>query len=225
MQLENYIIEYKNALSKEKCDELIAKFESDDRKNKGGIGEEGRVDTSVKDSTDLRITGLPDWEEYDSLLFNVVDIGLKKYRNAIIYNYGAYTHIADHLGLPIGRLRNDGFQIQKTEPNGRYIKHHDASTQIYAKTHTYEGKEYLLMERRQYTFILYLNDRVYQTNGRTNFYISNRVKSVEPEAGKLLFFPASEFFPHEGEPLVDGVKYLVTGWITSLDYFPLTQLL
>ena len=59
-------------LDPEFCKNVIEKFEKDDRKKPGIMGrqEEQRVDTSIKDSIDLYISSLPEWEDEDKVLFN-----------------------------------------------------------------------------------------------------------------------------------------------------------
>jgi hypothetical protein len=36
---------------------------------------------------------------------------------------------------------------------------------------------------------------------------------VKPEAGKLLFFPATWTYPHRGMMPISNDKYIITGWI------------
>ena len=38
-------------------------------------------------------------------------------------------------------------------------------------------------------------------------------KTIKPEAGKLLLFPASWTFPHCGQMPISHDKYIITGWL------------
>ena len=86
-----------------------------------------------------------------------------------------------------------GYQIQKTSPSGFYNWHHD---QI--------GTRYL-------TFIWYLND-VYE-DGYTEF--STGLK-IQPEAGKIVIFPALWPWMHRGVAPKSEYKYICTGWLRKI---------
>ena len=221
MQLKDYIVEYPNVLSPEVCASIISKFDADDRKFSGVMGSDKRLNTDVKDSTDLFISGISGWEEEDTTIFGIVNKYMNQYRDYIIENKGIYTNTYKAIGLNIGEVSDTGYQIQKTDIGGKYIIHNDSSIRPYKNIYQYEGKDYFLYDERQYTFILYLNDRSGLENGRTVFYLGDETVEVEAEPGKILFFPADKYFPHAGEPLTEGVKYLITGWTSCLGYYPL----
>ena len=61
-------------------------------------------------------------------------------------------------------------------------------------------------EVRYLTFILYLNS---VEEGWTQFYNGNQ---VSPKAGRLVFFPATWTYVHQGYP-PKQTKYLMTGWM------------
>ena len=56
--------------------------------------------------------------------------------------------------------------------------------------------------------MLYLNDD-YQ-GGETEFLYYK--KRVQPERGKLLIWPAGYTHAHRGNMVLEGMKYVVTGW-------------
>lgn len=85
-----------------------------------------------------------------------------------------------------------GYQIQRTTPGGFYEWHHDGS------------------DSRYLTFIFYLND--IKNNGYTEFCDGTR---IQPEAGKMLIFPATHQYVHRGVAPKNEIKYLMTGWIYS----------
>jgi hypothetical protein len=88
-------------------------------------------------------------------------------------------------------------QIQRyTKLKGRYIYHQDFLT------------EWKTKKFRVITFLWYLND--VEKGGETEFWGTHRIK---PEAGKLLFFPATWTYPHRGMMPISNDKYIITGWI------------
>lgn len=220
MDFFDYIVEYPNLLSKEKCDEIIERFENDERKYKGVMGTNRLVDTDVKDSMDLCMSSYDDWSDIDSLFHKIVGDGTRWYSDFMKHLRGpSATCYRDEFGddyIPFDTLSDTGYQIQKTSPGGKYIWHDDSEVIVRGEVARHEGMEYHLYDERLYTFILYLNDRKGISDGRTIFYFGGREHYVEAEPGKLLFFPANKMFPHAGEPLKTGVKYLMTGWISRL---------
>ena len=65
----SFIYEIKNALPAEICREMIRRFEaSKDQQYAGRIGQNQMEADSVKKSTDLRISGRPDWKDIDTAL-------------------------------------------------------------------------------------------------------------------------------------------------------------
>ena len=62
------------------------------------------------------------------------------------------------------------------------------------------------------TFLFYLN--TLEEGGHTEFWGNYKIK---PETGKLLLFPASWTFPHCGKTPISDNKYIITGWIYSMD--------
>lgn len=83
---------------------------------------------------------------------------------------------------------HSGYQIQKS---GHYKWHHDERMEY--------GRERVL------TFIWYLN--TIENGGHTGFLH----KTVKPETGKFVFFPATWDYIHCGFEAKD--KYIITGWL------------
>lgn len=87
-------------------------------------------------------------------------------------------------------------RLQKTSPGQGYHKwHQESSSQETAN--------------RNIAFMIYLND--VPDGGETEFlYIHKRIK---PKAGRLLIWPAGFTHTHRGNPPLEGVKYILTGWL------------
>ena len=201
---EDYIIEYPNVISKEVCDEIIERFEADEEVRPGSSGN-GISDLKISD--DLFITGDPKWKDIDDVLYEAFNPYFKDYMDLLIKNANYSTPMMFH---------DRGYQIQKTSPGGHYEWHDDASSEPVAArsfVHKASNFEVAFVNNRIFTYILYLNDRTDQLdNGKTQFFNCGVSKSIVAEPGKLLLFPANQFWTHKGEELTSGVKYLLTGW-------------
>jgi hypothetical protein len=62
---------------------------------------------------------------------------------------------------------------------------------------------------RIFAFIIYLNEN----DGCTEFLNGKKVK---PEPGKIVFFPTTWTYPHRGQQIKEGTKYIITGFVRSL---------
>ena len=177
----DFIYIQKDALPRSFCNNVIQKFELDDRKRQGRVGSGVRLE--IKRSCDLSITGKEDWKSYDEAFFKSLNNALKEYLRFIPEEYIQFK--------ALGRFEDDtGYQIQKTQPGDYYIWHHDQT------------------KTRLVTFIWYLND--VKDDGYTEFIDGTR---IQPEAGKLIIFPATWDFLHRGVSPKTETKYICTGWV------------
>lgn len=177
----DFIYIQKDALPKSFCDNVIQKFELDDRKRQGQVGSGVRLD--IKRSCDLSISGKEDWKSYDEAFFKSLNNALKEYLKFIPQEFIQFKALS--------RFEDDtGYQIQKTQPGDYYIWHHDQT------------------KTRLVTFIWYLND--VKDDGYTEFIDGTR---IQPEAGKLIIFPATWDFLHRGVSPKTETKYICTGWV------------
>jgi len=196
LNLSDFIYTRDNALTPEFCQQVIDKFDSDSRSAKGMIGpdENVRVDLNVKDSLDLLISDLPGWKSEDLVFFDSLNYHIKEY---LSFNW-LPEEVPD---LYLSSITDSGYQIQKTSPGAGYIWHDDDQFGEYVKKHG----------ARWATYIWYLND--VKEDGCTEFVDGTK---VQPEAGKILIFPACWPFIHRGYPPKSEVKYIVTGWMHAL---------
>jgi hypothetical protein len=200
--LENYFYINKNSLSTEICCDIINYFESEETgKYEGKIGSGLRKD--IKDTLDLEIPAKneknkPHWNKIRHLLEKELEKNIKNYVKNINDAMETCQENSTHKYKVFEKFVSfDTIQIQRyTKQKGRYIYHQDFSTD-------WANKKY-----RVITFLWYLND-VYE-GGETEFWTTYKVK---PEAGKLLFFPATWTYPHRGMMPISNDKYIITGWI------------
>jgi hypothetical protein len=189
-----FIKEFKNALSKELCENIIKQFEADDTK-RNGITFSG-VNLEIKNTYDICISSNPEkWGDLDSILFENLYSNLNKYFK-LTNNYLSGNTTMHNIKTNT-MMRDRGFQIQKYIKNeGKYIYHNDFWS--------FENGEYRIL-----TYLWYLND-VYD-GGETEFFGTLKIK---PEAGKLLIFPTFITYPHSGLMPTSNDKYVITGWIS-----------
>jgi len=141
----------------------------------------GGLHTSIKFSTDLMLTRFPHWEH----VVKALDLKLKD--NLVEY----IKFLATRSPIVPDNLQNAwhcGYQIQRS---GYYKWHHDSMIE--------HGRVRML------TFIWYLND--IEEGGHTGF----TYKTVKPECGKFVMFPATWDYIHCG--FETNNKYIITGWL------------
>jgi len=202
---DSFIVEIKNALSPELCNEIIKKFEQDERKHPGTTGDTAML-SKLKNSTDLFISPFPEWDDINETLLKNFYYNFKTiYSEKINKLSGAElwwkTHPSNKYSenqIGIQDLFNTitGFQIQRTEKGDGYDWHTD----------------YSLADQRFLTYIYYLNTLDEEDGGCTEFV--NGLK-VRPEQGKLLIFPATWTCVHKGNPVLGKTKYIITGWFNN----------
>jgi len=183
-----FIYECEDVFPVDFCNRVIDKFEKSDFKFKG-VTDLGL--NSAKQSTDLRIYDEPEWVEEEKYFHVMIQKAIKKYETFLLK-----MDVVDQVKKSIIYTLNDTYihppQIQRTEPGQYYHWHHD---QIYPPTGAC------------ITYIIYLNDVEKDFGGTTEFICG---KSIQPKAGKIVFFPCTWTYYHHGKTLEKGVKYIAT---------------
>jgi hypothetical protein len=187
-----FIWEKKKSLDSNFCNEVIQRFEEDNRKSQG-VFNNGEINSNIKDSTDLFISDLEDWSDIDKKFNESLVSGLAEYINSL---HETNKKITPYITRGVV---DSGYQIQKTVPGAGFTWHDDDNI-----------VNSLIKQSplRRLTFIWYLND--IDEGGETEFITGEKIK---PEAGKLLFFPPLWTFLHRGVPPKSNIKYICTGWI------------
>lgn len=191
----DYVLEIPNNLSDEKCDEMIKRFESDDRKEPGVVGLVAR-ETPVKRSMDLTISSLSEWKDIDKYLYEQLSEGIKIYMKHL-----DDLGLSSHVGASVQECYDNGYQMQRTSIGNYYSWHSDSMT----------------ANGRFLTFLWYLSSHdPVEHGGGTGFHpsVGDGGKVIKPEKGKLIIFPATWTYLHMGFPLWSGDdKYVCTGWL------------
>ena len=191
----NFIVLKQDSLEPEFCEDVIKKFDEDERIHPGWAG--GSYQPELKKSTDLLISRHEGWEEEDKVFFEALSIGLEEYINqdflrALDKDVGE----EDTVSLFQKPLKDAGYQIQRTGPGEYYKWHQDWDY----------SKEF---GSRILTFLWYLND-ITEGGGYTDFLDGTR---ITPKQGTLLMFPATWNYYHRGFPPEKETKYICTGWL------------
>jgi len=180
----SFIYEIPGALAPDVCREMIRRFEANaEQQYPGRIGQGADLEQSIKKSTDLRISGRPDWKDIDSILIR-----------SLMQNF---RELAERFAFfSANSFKDMGYNMQRTQPGEHYHWHVDGGPGPFSQ--------------RQLVAIWYLND-VPGPGGETEF-LRQEVR-IKPQQGKLLLFPPFWTHDHRGVTLEQGVKYIVTTWV------------
>ncbi|MDH3514604.1 MAG: 2OG-Fe(II) oxygenase [Gammaproteobacteria bacterium] len=180
----SFIYEVRNALPGDLCREMIRRFEANtDQQYAGRIGQNRSEEDGVKKTTDLRISGRPDWKHVDQALMQ----SLAKQFNEIGQAFPFFA---------ANPFKDIGYNMQRYRPGEYYHWHVDGGPGEFSQ--------------RQLVAIWYLND-VEGPGGETEFPLQE--VSIKPEEGKLVLFPPFWTHIHRAVTMEKGVKYIATTWI------------
>jgi len=181
----SFIYIKENALPGFLCDDMIARFESNqDDQYKGRVGSEMDSNTSLKKTTDLIASGKSHWKDVDNNLFRSLAMALKEFQE--VYPY--FSNMS--------RFKDMGYNLQRYKEGEYYHWHVDADNQA--------------LSQRQLVALWYLND--VEEGGETDFAFQE--VSVTPKKGTLVLFPPFWTHEHRARVVNKGVKYIATTWIT-----------
>lgn len=190
MDIKDLIVELPNFISDECCDEMINWFESNpDLKLEGSVSGilNNKNDNYVVHDVKKAIQSNPPPDHPISHLMT----------NII---FDAYKHYSDIRPAPQSNICARDYSIRVYEKNTGYFKpHFDQNAGGTVK--------------RIFAIIMYLND-VYE-GGETEF--PHYDIKVKPEKGKVLIFPCSYLFPHQGNMPLSDDKYIATSFINFVD--------
>ncbi len=194
--MQHFIEAYNEVVSPSDCQKIIEYFESqEDRHHKGCYAVDGNpiVNPSVKDSTDILMNLTVD-NDCSNILVPVINQCTELYRE----KYRSVDIISSWSADP-------QYNIQRYFPN-----------QGYHATHCEDSSP---DTNRVMGWSLYLNTI---TDGGSTVFPEYQVK-IDAEAGKFVIFPAYWTHTHHGIPSPTQTKYIITGWYTYLEDFPIIE--
>jgi 2OG-Fe(II) oxygenase superfamily len=184
--MKNFISEYKNALNKKTCNEIISWMDSCNY-SKGYSGD-GDVNLNKKNSLDLNLSfDIP--YPINDVVFSTLNNCLIKYKK-------------EHPELDIIRKWkiNSSYNAQKYFPGMGYYATHCEQELV----DTLDGSAV----NRIISWMIYLN--TIHFDGGTNFPVLK--KKIKAESGKCVIWPAGWTHMHHGIVAKKHTKYILTGW-------------
>jgi hypothetical protein len=217
----DFIEVFDDALDRKACDEIVERFARSGAAQRGRSG--ANLNTAVKDSWDITISGAPEWRETEVALNKAVIACVlryvRKYPHVVLGPFA--TNVTD---AATGNERlAEGPDLAKDEglltrlvtsvlrPGSINLQRYIADTGGYPRWHC----EHLpLMDQgeslhRVVLWTIYLNDDFQQ--GETEFLYQGR--KIRPRKGSLLIAPASFTHTHRGNRPRGSDKYIATSWI------------
>lgn len=220
--MTDFIEVYDDALDGRLCDEIIQRFDTSGDVGRGRIGQ--GVDTKKKDSHDVTITYLPEWQDVLSSVLETTLAYLQQYMGKYVFTLvGALSPAVidpqtrqlvtithenfERLGRPnieplMNKLYGSGpVNIQKYDAAvGGY---HHWHSEIFPKADSQDPLYRVLY------YQYYLN--TVDEGGETEFYYQER--KISPMQGRLVIAPAGFTHTHKGHIPVSGDKYIITSWV------------
>ena len=230
--MQNFIIEFKQALSPEYCDKLIAKFEQDPNTQAGRTG--AGVDKSKKDSLDLYISSQPNWQQECNDISNLILKATSQYvrQYPFLLTGAVSSAIMDPETQKVKTLEPDDVaklnEAQVENIVKTIYRPDDINMQRYTKGkggyHHWHSEHYPHPKdasqrslRRVLLWLIYLND--IEEGGETEFFYQQA--KVKPTQGSLVLAPCTFTHTHRGSIPVSSDKYVLASWVM---YHPAEQL-
>lgn len=219
--MHDFLEVYPQVIPAKLCTAITELFTESGQAVRGQVG--SGVDTKLKNSYDITITGRPEWEEVEKLLqgaaFTCLAQYVRKYPYCMIgalalrypdaatgesklINLENFPTLTEHQFLSmLSRVFRFGrINLQKyLADQGGYPHWH---SEIYPRDAAAETLHRILL------WTVYLND--FPAGGETEFFYQER--KVKPEAGTLIIAPAGFTHTHRGNMPQGGDKYIATSW-------------
>jgi Rps23 Pro-64 3,4-dihydroxylase Tpa1-like proline 4-hydroxylase len=184
-----FIYECDDVLPVDFCNRVIDKFENSNLKFKGLTDDD--VKNDIKQSTDLRIYDEPEWVDEEKYFHDMIRKAMERYA-IFLSKMDVDDEVINDISELLLNCHIHAPQIQRTKPGGYYHWHHDQPIRPHCEI---------------FTYIIYLNDVEKDSGGTTEFSCG---KTIQPKAGKIVFFPCTWTYFHRGKTLEKGVKYIAT---------------
>ncbi|MCW8864714.1 MAG: 2OG-Fe(II) oxygenase [Colwellia sp.] len=222
--MQNFIIEFKNALSPDYCQQLINKFEQSQEKIAGRTG--SGVDKSKKNSLDLHLSNAADWQEERNAIAQIILKATIEY--AKVYPFiltGAVSpSIQDAQTGKLKTLSHEDISQMNDQEIERLVRYiysiDDINMQRYTKgsggyhhwhsehfPHPTDPSQRSL--HRVLLWLVYLND--VKDGGETEFFYQQT--KVKPTQGSIVLAPCGFSHTHRGCVPTSGDKYVLASWV------------
>ena len=219
----DFIEVYDGALDAASCAALVRRFDANGQATRGETG--SGVDVKLKDSWDIRISGLPAWADAENALNTAMMSGLMRYLRSYPHTLLAplSLRMADGAGGTVTidperltALSDDMLQVlmRKTLRPGsinlqKYISDQGGYPYWHCELYPKPGDAQSETLHRTLLWTIYLNDGF--DEGETQFLYQRR--KITPKTGSLLIAPAAFTHTHRGNMPKGGNKYIATSWV------------
>ena len=219
----DFIEVYDGALDAASCAALVRRFDANGQATRGQTG--SGVDVKLKDSWDIRISGLPAWADAENALNTAMMSGLMRYLRSYPHTLLAplSLRMADGAGGTVTidperltALSDDMLQvlIRKTLRPGsinlqKYISDQGGYPYWHCELYPKPGDAQSETLHRTLLWTIYLNDGF--DEGETQFLYQRR--KIAPKTGSMLIAPAAFTHTHRGNMPKGGNKYIATSWV------------
>jgi hypothetical protein len=191
--MDKFILEIPNLVPHDLCSKIINRFENDSNKKPAWMDyiSNGKKIHRSKRNTELHISYRENWKDLDLQIQNYVYKAVMEYLKFLEDGFKCEQehHTLDRVIYNINQITDSGYCIQKIKTGDHYDWHTDSVPCV-------PGFIQL---------IIYLNDFNLDQGGCTEFPSG---KKVRPECGKVLIFPCSWTYPHRGNQVKYGTKYI-----------------
>ena len=184
--MEHFIRFYDQIIAPEVCEQAIARFDASADTSPGRVlKSDGNtaVDLSVKRTTELIISGRPQWNDIETAL-----------QAGFVECVNRYASEFPHIESMSGNMTSEVFRLKKYEQDGFFDWHIDSG-----------GKN----QARVIAIQFYLND-VHQ-GGATEFKFQDT--AVAAVQGRVAIFPTLWTYLHRGAPVISNEKYVCTNFV------------
>lgn len=175
------------------CDGIVEFFEKNQARQRPGQAGIGKVNPLIKSSTDIGIQP-KDLEKESHQVFS-------EYMEKLNECFLDYLEQWEFLKSFLNRVHIGKFNIQKYDTGDHFNSIHSERTS-------------LITLQRILVWMTYLND--VPDGGETEFPFFDL--KITPEKGKTIIWPAEWTHAHRGNVVIEGPKFIITGWMHFPDY-------
>lgn len=220
--IPDFIEVYPGALARAQCAAIVEQFLRSGQAVRGATG--SGVDTSLKDSWDIEITGRADWAAAHQAIQQAAFAGLAEYVRKYRYTLLAPLAIGmrDEADGSTRRLDADALAALPPDRYGALLQYAFRPGNINLQRYLADQGGYPYWHCEHYPkagsvdplhrvllYTIYLNDGF--AEGETEFFYQQR--RIAPRAGDLLIAPAFFTHTHRGNRPRGADKYIATSWI------------
>ena len=222
MSQADFIEVFPDALPRDACASLIARFQASGQDQPGRIA--ASVDPTLKDSRDIYLAGNPGWNDAEEMLNQAMFKGLvayvRKYPFVLLASL-SFECKDEHSGERRGMVYEDVARFDdrvlaslitsSLRPGPINLQRYTANVGGYPAWHCElsPADPRAEMLHRTLLWTIYLNDGF--DEGETEFFHQQR--KIVPRTGSLLLAPTAFTHTHRGNRPLGGDKYIATSWV------------